>query len=571
MAPAKKRTLKEINGILTNRMKLRSPSVRRPPPKLQSPKKAAPPAKPKPAQQTAPVKMPPVLPTNGAVFRPSKPKPTQPKTHVPPPPPPAQQQIPVAPPLLPPVPPSVASQVSSPCFTRKSPRPMKSVATQEMRSAFKLSHTTQTVKPLFSAPTPPPIRPLNSKSTSTGLSASIFHNSSDVAEQNEQPMNVVDAEMSQEVPQEESQEVPHEESQEVPHEESQEVPQEESQEESQDNIRILSIREQSANCEGDEEKRGKRGVVNGTKLANIANSLNGAKIKLTFNQFNVPDNRDHKSLIVHEIGSVVREEVPMVAATYGELPQEAYDKVITRLDVHFEIDLEDEKLWDYMTLKATERFKDWKYQCKQHYLKHGAKPAPKEFQDRKDQWKWLCAHFETSKYKNKCAQMKDTRKNKINHHSGKMMFIDRAQDYEAIGERAPFLSTYAKVYGVEPAGAALVEKMNDKLLDVIGDQEGNGVEDILPVDVQVGIIEDAVGKKRGRHISGVGNCMKKPPRPKGGYRLSAQIQAELQAKADDRAMVKELQERVKMLEEMMRGSNAVVGSNASDGATSLMA
>ncbi|CAM8974953.1 unnamed protein product [Rhodiola kirilowii] len=84
------------------------------------------------------------------------------------------------------------------------------------------------------------------------------------------------------------------------------------------------------------------------------------------------------------------------------------------------------------------------------------------------------------------------------------------------------------------------------------------------------IIEEVVGQKRGQYISGVGKCMKKPARPKGGYKLSAEVQAELQAKADDRVKVKELEERVKILEAMMRGSNAAGGSNASDGATSFM-
>ncbi|CAM8981847.1 unnamed protein product [Rhodiola kirilowii] len=84
------------------------------------------------------------------------------------------------------------------------------------------------------------------------------------------------------------------------------------------------------------------------------------------------------------------------------------------------------------------------------------------------------------------------------------------------------------------------------------------------------IIEEAVGQKRGRYIYGVGKCMKKPARPKGGYKLSAEVQAKLQAKADDRVKVKELEERVKILEAMMRGSNAAGCSNASDGATSFM-
>ncbi|CAM8986593.1 unnamed protein product [Rhodiola kirilowii] len=188
------------------------------------------------------------------------------------------------------------------------------------------------------------------------------------------------------------------------------------------------------------------------------NSNNKQQIKLTFNKFgDIPDSKADNSLCVHEIGSVVRDEVHMLAATYGQLHVDAYKIVINRLSVHFEIDLSDFKLCNYITSKAIDRFKDWKYQCKQHYLKYEAEPAPKEFEDREDQWKWLCEHFETSKYKKNCDQMKDARKNKLDHHSGKMTFAHRSEDHEEKGEVTPFVLTFADVYGVEPAGVALVE------------------------------------------------------------------------------------------------------------------
>lgn len=112
--------------------------------------------------------------------------------------------------------------------------------------------------------------------------------------------------------------------------------------------------------------------------------------------------------------------------------------------------------------------------------------------------------------------------------------------------------------------------MNAKVRDVAGDHEGSSLDDPLPMDVQFSIIEEVTGSKGGQHISGVGKCVKKPPRPKGGYKVSAKLQDDLQVRAEEREKMKELEERVKMLEEMVRGNNAVVEGNASDGATSLM-
>ncbi|KAL9685472.1 hypothetical protein QQ045_022922 [Rhodiola kirilowii] len=114
--------------------------------------------------------------------------------------------------------------------------------------------------------------------------------------------------------------------------------------------------------------------------------------------------------------------------------------------------------------------------------------------------------------------MKDARNKKVNHHGGKKTFAHRAKEHERQGLVAPFISTFAQVYSLEPAAASLV----------------------------------------------------KPPRPKGDYKLSAQVQVEFQARDEDRVKVKELEDRVKMLEEMLRGNNAAIGSNASDGATSFI-
>lgn len=50
-------------------------------------------------------------------------------------------------------------------------------------------------------------------------------------------------------------------------------------------------------------------------------------------------------------------------------------------------------LWKWIGGVASERYKDWKYECRMHWKNYG-KEVPMEFTDRRDQWKWLVSHFD---------------------------------------------------------------------------------------------------------------------------------------------------------------------------------
>ncbi|CAM8933580.1 unnamed protein product [Rhodiola kirilowii] len=312
-------------------------------------------------------------------------------------------------PYSPPPPPPVTQTMN----LRKSPR-LNAISTKKSPMK-KTGQASKTVRPLFHGPGLPPIRPLSSRSLSASVPAPTPLPTAPAL--NEEPEN--DFESSEEphaavpVPAPTPLPSPIHSAGNTNFDSSEEQSQAASQVATQNNIVRRSIRELSANLEGDEEKRGKRGVVNGTRVAAKYNGNNKKKIKLTFNKYgDIPDSKADHSLCVHEIGSVVRDEVPMLAATYGQLPVDAYKIVVARLSVHFEIDKDDLKLWSYITTKSIDRFKDWKHQCKKHYLKYGAEPEPREFVDREEQWKWLCEHFQNSNYKKKCDQMKDTRSKK---------------------------------------------------------------------------------------------------------------------------------------------------------------
>ncbi|KAL9679464.1 hypothetical protein QQ045_017326 [Rhodiola kirilowii] len=108
------------------------------------------------------------------------------------------------------------------------------------------------------------------------------------------------------------------------------------------------------------------------------------------------------SLIVHEIGSVVRDKVSMLAPSFRELEENNRQIVYDHLYPNFVINPNDDRLWNFVFKRATERCRDWKSDCKLFYREHGPEVIPWEFLDRRDQWEWLKSHF-------------DDPKNQINH------------------------------------------------------------------------------------------------------------------------------------------------------------
>lgn len=81
------------------------------------------------------------------------------------------------------------------------------------------------------------------------------------------------------------------------------------------------------------KKKNRRGVVCGTKLANLVHSL-GTKIKVECSvEADGPVVDKIRSMLTHQIGACVRQKVPMLAPTYAELDQKHWDIVVNYLSV----------------------------------------------------------------------------------------------------------------------------------------------------------------------------------------------------------------------------------------------
>ncbi|KAL9666735.1 hypothetical protein QQ045_001073 [Rhodiola kirilowii] len=304
-----------------------------------------------------------------------------------------------------------------------------------------------------------------------------------------------------------------------------------SEHDAQENLEAIpSIRckhsQNAQSVSGDEggQKRRPRGVVNGTNLAQYKQTRNrGQPIKVEFLPVGTgPANQKVCSLIVHEIGSAVKDKVPMLAPSFRKLRDEDRQIVYDHLYPNFVVHPKDDQLWDFIFKRATERCRDWKADCKVFYKENGPDVIPREFIDRPEQWGWLCSHFDDPKNQ---AQMEERVRQALQDMDG-----DEDEDPEGtvIDARPP-----------------------------------------LPVDIQIKIINEVLGPKRGTYVSGAGTAFRKPPLLRGGSARTAELNDKLQKTQDEMMEMKAaFEERIRILEELaVRGGSANV--NASEGATSL--
>ncbi|KAL9685445.1 hypothetical protein QQ045_022895 [Rhodiola kirilowii] len=102
--------------------------------------------------------------------------------------------------------------------------------------------------------------------------------------------------------------------------------------------------------------------------------------------------------------------------------------------------------------------------------------------------------------------MSDARAKKINHHSGKVLFAQRAKRQLLKGHKAPHVTVYGEAYAGEPTTAKITEEMENKVLNML-DEGRRSLDEPLSEEIQLAIISEAVGEKKGIQISGVGKSI----------------------------------------------------------------
>nr|XP_011459894.1 PREDICTED: uncharacterized protein LOC105350152 [Fragaria vesca subsp. vesca] len=177
----------------------------------------------------------------------------------------------------------------------------------------------------------------------------------------------------------------------------------------------------------------KRGFCSGKKAEDIVQQT-GQKIKLAYCPcVKGPSVRGINNLVAHDIGCAIRSLVGMRASMFYDLDQTEKWKVWNAMSVmlnmgifdlfltylKYEWDENDEAMFNWILMRAHERYKDWKYQCHKAYLKEGSSGMPSDFIGREDQWDFPCQHFESDAFKRLSLANKRNRGEKtMRHHTG---------------------------------------------------------------------------------------------------------------------------------------------------------
>ncbi|KAL6196293.1 hypothetical protein ACLB2K_031908 [Fragaria x ananassa] len=174
--------------------------------------------------------------------------------------------------------------------------------------------------------------------------------------------------------------------------------------------RVVNARRKPKKSGGPPQK-GNRGVVNCSKVSDIVKST-GKKIELDFDG---PRNSD--CFII--------------------------------------IDFNDVKVIKWINKRAASVFREWKHDLSEIHKLGGRDVIPKELLHRRDEWEWLCTHFELDKYKRRSVANSSNRgKKELEHHSRRKPIIYRVAELRDKGASLPVVDVYPVTYDINQPKAA---------------------------------------------------------------------------------------------------------------------
>ncbi|KAM7528355.1 hypothetical protein LguiB_031765 [Lonicera macranthoides] len=172
-----------------------------------------------------------------------------------------------------------------------------------------------------------------------------------------------------------------------------------------------------------------RGIVVGKKTREEVRKH--GKIKLEWSdELKLPSSQVVQARLTRDIGSVVRDKVPMVAHSYWDLPREHLQIVYNHISTYYDFSYENIALFEYIQKMASLRFNDWMSKCKAHFNTYGT-DVPVEFVERVDEWTWLMAHWSTEEAKEREQEAEEMRRFKAEQERANEEQRRKMEDMEA--------------------------------------------------------------------------------------------------------------------------------------------
>ncbi|KAL6189202.1 hypothetical protein ACLB2K_040592 [Fragaria x ananassa] len=264
---------------------------------------------------------------------------------------------------------------------------------------------------------------------------------------------------------------------------------------------------------GGPPQKGNRGMVNNVKVADIVKSTR-KRIDLDFDWevIDGPINSDVCSLFVNSLGSIIRKRVAMKKESWYDLDKEERKKLFDRFTCFFIIDFNDVKAIKWINKRAASVFREWKHDLSEIHKLEGRDVIPEELLHRRDDWEWLCTHFESDKYKRRSvAYSSNCGKKELEHHSGRKPIIYRVVELRDKGASLPVVDVYPMTYDInQPKAAEHYEKLKEhgamaKTLQ--STQHPDIPPDRLPHlnwPTQLSVVKNALGETKGSYLRGIG-------------------------------------------------------------------
>ncbi|KAL6203129.1 hypothetical protein ACLB2K_026832 [Fragaria x ananassa] len=121
----------------------------------------------------------------------------------------------------------------------------------------------------------------------------------------------------------------------------------------------------------------------------------------------------------------------------------------------FIIDFNDVKAIKWINKRVASVFREWKHDLSEIHKLGGRDVISEELLHRRDEWEWLCTHFESDKYKRRSVANSSNRgKKKLEHHSGRKPIIYRVAKLRDKGSSLPVVDVYPVTYDINQPTAA---------------------------------------------------------------------------------------------------------------------
>ncbi|KAL6204817.1 hypothetical protein ACLB2K_022084 [Fragaria x ananassa] len=136
-----------------------------------------------------------------------------------------------------------------------------------------------------------------------------------------------------------------------------------------------------------------------------------------------------------------------IEAVYDEFIRGPSSSSVSNLLPYFKIDFGDKRMWAWLEDKAGTIYRDWKGDFSRHYKKYGRGTIPPDLIHRRDEWDWLCWHFESADFKTRSVANTTNRgKKESEHHTGRLPIIYRVVHHKEKGEEFPVILAYTESY-----------------------------------------------------------------------------------------------------------------------------